>query len=153
MSMLLSTKSRYGIRALVDLSVHFKGKPVLLKDIAYRENIPLRYLENIFSKLRSAGILSSYKGKGGGFCLAKPPHSINLMEVVEVLEDNHILSLCISSPGSCSRSDICSSREVWVSLNETFRNFLRSISIEDLAGNYRKKVISGKLKANYIYKR
>jgi len=129
MSIILSTRSKYGIRGLCDLAAHFRGKPVLLKDIAAREEIPLRYLENIFSKLRNAGILLSWKGKGGGFGLARPPDRINLLEVIEILEENQILSSCVSSPEACKRSDTCGSREVWVSLNEILRNFLRSISI------------------------
>lgn len=68
--MAISTKSKYALRALIDLAVHYRGKPVLLKDIAKRENISIRYLENIFTKLRTAGLLKSYKGRGEDLHLA-----------------------------------------------------------------------------------
>ncbi len=130
--MVISTKSRYGLRALVDLVLHYKGKPVFLKDIAEREELSLRYLENIFTRLRTAGILKSCKGKGGGFFPARDPKDIQVLDIVEILEDSTAFSSCIDAPSSCKRSNTCISRDVWVSINNSFRESLASITIDDL---------------------
>ncbi|UCB45996.1 MAG: Rrf2 family transcriptional regulator [Spirochaetota bacterium] len=137
--MLISTRTRYGLRAILDLALHYSGKPVFLKDIALREGISRRYLENIFTKLRTAGILKSSKGRGGGFCLARDPAHINLLDIIEVLENNLAFSSCTEDPSSCERQEKCISREAWVSINESFKNSLDSITIADLIKNHARK--------------
>lgn len=134
--MTISTKSRYALRALIDLAVHYSGKPVLLKEIAKRENISLRYLENIFTKLRTAGLLKSVKGRGGGFLLARDPENINLLDIVLLLDGDTAISQCVDEPLACKRSKICITRGVWVDLNNNFREYLESVTLNNLMKEY-----------------
>ena len=130
--MMISTRSRYALRALIDLARHYNGTPVLLKDIAGREGISQRYLENIFTRLRSAGILKSSKGRNGGFYPARTPEQICLLDIVESLENNTSVCSCIDEPERCGKSDRCVSREAWAAVNESFRRSLASVCLSDL---------------------
>ena len=134
--MTISTKSKYALRALIDLAVHYRGKPVLLKDIAKRENLSIRYLENIFTKLRTAGLLKSYKGRGGGFSLAHDPVNINLLDIVLLLDGDTAISQCVDEPSACKRSKICITRGVWIDLNNNFREYLESVTLNNLIKEY-----------------
>jgi len=129
---MISTKTKYGIRALIDLVKHYQGMPIYLRDISRRENIPLRYLENIFYKLKKGGILLSTKGRGGGFELAKSPGEIKLSDIVEILESNYLPSRCVRSPNICDRSSRCNARGIWVKLGEKMKEFMDSITLEDI---------------------
>lgn len=133
----ISTKTRYGLRALIDLAAHSNGTPVLLKEIAGREEISTRYLENIFTKLRSAGILESCKGRGGGFYLAKNPENISILDIMEALDENTSFTRCIDFPSWCRKSGTCISREVWKKLNNQVRNSLALITIDSLVKEYK----------------
>jgi len=130
--MKISTKSRYGLRALTDLALHYMGKPILIKDIAKREDLSESYLENIFTKLRKVGILLSCKGRGGGFYLAKDPKDIKVLEIIQALEGKNSFSDCIDFPFYCKRSQACLSRDVWVMLNRRLKDTLSSITLYDL---------------------
>jgi Rrf2 family cysteine metabolism transcriptional repressor len=130
--MMVSTRSRYGLRALVDLMLHYTGSPILLKDIAKREGLSERYLENILTKLRTVGILKSSKGRKGGFYPAKSPEEIRLLDIVEALETDTAFSSCIDEPAVCKRSRRCMSREAWVTVNRSFRKTLAGVSLADL---------------------
>lgn len=134
--MIISTKSRYALRALIDLAAHYSGKPVLLKEIAKRENISIRYLENIFTKLRTAGLLKSVKGRGGGFLLARDPENINLLDIVLLLDGDTAISQCVGEPLACKRSKICVTRGVWVDLNNNLREYLESVTLNNLMKEY-----------------
>jgi Rrf2 family cysteine metabolism transcriptional repressor len=129
---MISTRSRYGLRALIDLIIHYKGKPVMLKDIASREGISERYLENIFTRLRTAGILKSSKGRKGGFYPARSAGDIRLLDIVETLEKDTAFSSCVDEPSACSRSRSCISREAWTTVNRSFRQSLEAVSLADL---------------------
>jgi Rrf2 family protein len=141
--MTISTKTKYALRALVDLAAHYKGKPVLLKEIAKREDISLRYLENIFTKLRRYGLLFSSKGRGGGFFLARDAADINLLEIVRFLEGETAVSDCVDELSSCTRADICITRGVWVNLNKIYTDYLESVTLKSLVENYKEQVVAG----------
>ena len=133
--MMISTRSRYGLRALIDLILHYEGKPVLLKDIARREGLSQRYLENIFTKLRTAGILNSSKGRKGGFYPALSPKEIRLLDIVETLENDTAFIACIDEPSACGRSKDCISRDAWLRVNRSFRRSLADVSLADIIQN------------------
>jgi Rrf2 family protein len=137
--MLFSTRTRYGLRAILDIALHYKGKPVLLREIALREGISIRYLENIFVKLRTAGILASSKGRGGGFCLSRDPAHIHLLDIIEVLEKDISFSTCTEDASSCRRSEYCISREAWIGINKSFKRSLDAITIADLIKKHARK--------------
>src|SRR4030042_3121186 len=114
--MRLSTKGRYGVRALLDVALHNETGPVLLKDIARRQDVSAQYLEHLISPLIKAGILRSRRGSRGGMSLGRTPDEINLSQVVEILEGSLAPVECVDNPEVCSRSSSCVTRDVWVEL-------------------------------------
>ncbi len=137
--MKLSTRSRYAVRAILDLSVHYKGEPVQIKDIAKREKLSIRYLENIFTQLKAAGIINSEKGRGGGFYLAKKPEKITMLDIVQSVEGNLSIVDCVDSPSKCKKASICVSREVWEKISVGVKEILKNITLNDLIQSYKKK--------------
>ena len=130
--MKLSTRTRYGTRALLDLARHQGDKLVQLKDIARRQNISLHYLEHIIAPLVGAGIVRSTRGARGGLQLTRRPGEIKLSEVVQLLEGAITPVDCVIDPGSCTRSGFCVTREVWGEMKKAIDTTLNSITLEDL---------------------
>jgi Rrf2 family cysteine metabolism transcriptional repressor len=138
--MKLSTKSRYAVRGLLDLAVNCNSEVGLIKDIANRQTISESYLENLFTVLRAAGLLESSRGRGGGFRLAKAPHQISVLEVIETLEGSISLTRCIDSPTHCSRSAYCVVRDVWRKSSENLKETFSSITLQDLLVDHKKRI-------------
>ncbi len=138
--MKISTKTRYTVRALLDLAVNDKGKPSQIKDIARRQDLSVRYLENLFSALRADGILTSSKGKGGGFSLSRAPSRINILDVIQAVEGKLILVSCIESDSFCQRYADCITRNIWKKANNRLKEFFKSITLKNLIEDYKKKV-------------
>src|SRR6266540_3371784 len=131
--MRLSTKAQYAVRALVDLSLHSDGDPVPLKEIARREDIPLNYLEQLFFRLKNGDIVSSVRGPGGGYLLARNSSLINIGEIIATVEEPLNPVACLDGgESSCSRVSQCITHNVWKGLGERIRGFLDSITLEDL---------------------
>ncbi len=138
--MKISTKTRYTVRALLDLAVNDKGKPSQIKDIARRQDLSTRYLENLFSALRADGILTSTKGKGGGFSLSRAPSRINLLDVIQAVEGKLILVNCIESASFCKRYADCITRDIWTNANKKLKELFKSITLKNLIEDYKKKI-------------
>ncbi|NLU53696.1 MAG: RrF2 family transcriptional regulator [Clostridiaceae bacterium] len=136
--MKISTKGRYGLRALVDLAVNSNGEHVALSEIADRQNISMNYLEQVFASLRKAGLINSVKGAQGGYIFAKSPSSITVGDVLRVLEGN--LSLADDSKGNFDEKSVeyCLKTMVWDRMENVINEFVDSIAIEDLANEYRR---------------
>ena len=130
--MKLSTRARYGTRALLDLARHQENKPVQMKDIAGRQNISLHYLEHIIAPLVGAGIVSSTRGAHGGLYLSRRPDQLKLSEVIKLLEGTITPVDCVNDPESCARSDCCVTREVWGEIEKAIDKTLNSITLQDL---------------------
>jgi len=128
----LSTRTRYGTRALLDLARHQGDKLVQLKDIARRQNISLHYLEHIIAPLVGAGIVRSMRGARGGLQLTRHPGEIKLSEVVQLLEGAITPVDCVIDPESCTRSGFCVTREVWGEMKKAIDNTLKVITLQDL---------------------
>ncbi len=137
--MKLSTRARYGTRALLDLAVQEKRGPVLLKDIARRQQISLQYLEHLITPLITAGIVWSTRGPRGGISLAKPPAEIRLGEVIQLLEGSIAPVECVDSPGVCPRSQICATRDIWGELKKAMNGVLESTTLQDLVERQKSK--------------
>ncbi len=137
--MKLSTKGRYGTRALLDLALHGGKEPGLLKDIAQREQIPLKYLAHLVTPLIAAGIVRSTRGQKGGVWLAKLPQEIRLSEVIQLLEGSIAPAECVINPEVCSRSKFCVTRDIWSEMKEAMNGFLESTTLQDLVERHRKK--------------
>ncbi len=137
--MKLSTKTRYVVRALVDLAVNYNGSPVQIKDIAKRELLSVRYLENLFTVLRAGGILKSEKGHGGGFKLGKKPEDISLLDVVELIEGKVVIVDCLADGSLCEIKSDCITHDVWEEINNAIIDILKKTTIADLMKKYRAK--------------
>jgi Rrf2 family protein len=130
--MKLSTKGRYGVRLMFDLALHYGDGAVSLKDVAKRQAISEKYLWHLIPPLKNAGLINSTRGSRGGYVLAKPPHLINLKEILQVLEGSMCLVECADQPSLCKRSGSCVAREVWAEVTEKMLQALASFTLEGM---------------------
>ncbi len=134
--MRLTTKSRYGTRLILDIAVYGTKKPVPLSDVSKRQNISLKYLEQLSRKLRDAGIINSQRGPFGGHMLAKPPAEISIGDIVRVLEESTAITDCAEleekTCGVCNKAGECLSRWVWVEASKAMFDCLDNINIKSL---------------------
>ena len=130
--MKLSTKGRYAARAMLDLALHFGEGPVMVKDISRREEISDRYLEQLLTPLKAAGLVRAIRGAHGGFTLAKPPSEIRLIEIIQIMEGSTAPVECVDDAQICSRSSFCVTRRVWAEIKKTTDTALESITLQDL---------------------
>ena len=137
--MKLSTRGRYGSRLLLDVAFHQEQGPVLLRDIARRQQISLPYLKHLIAPLVSGGILRSARGAKGGLLLLKSPEEIKLSEVIQLLEGPIAPVECVDDPGVCERSLSCATRDVWVSLRRAMDGVLEATTLRDLMERQREK--------------
>jgi Rrf2 family cysteine metabolism transcriptional repressor len=135
----LSTRARYGTRALLDLARHEGKKPVQLKEIARRQNISLHYLEHIIAPLVAAGIVRSIRGARGGLRLTRQPGDIKLSEVIQLLEGTITPVDCIGNPESCERAGICVTRDIWCEMKKAIDTTLDSVTLRDLVERQKRK--------------
>ncbi len=142
--MKLSTKVRYGTRAMVDLAMHQGERPVLVKAIAERQSLSKKYLESLLAALKTAGLLRSVRGAKGGYLLARTPDEITLEMVTNALDGPLALTDCIDTPSVCGQARDCVTRELWRDLTDALRAKLREITLADLAKRCAKK--EGKLR-------
>jgi len=111
--MKLSTRGRYGVRLMMDLALRYGDGPILLKDIAKRQEISEKYLWQLINPLKTAGLVNSLRGAHGGYILGKAPEAISLKEILLVLEGSLSLVDCVDNPSLCERSSSCVCRDVW----------------------------------------
>ncbi|MFC1873599.1 RrF2 family transcriptional regulator, partial [Chloroflexota bacterium] len=130
--MKLSTRGRYGTRALLDLALHQHEEPILLKDIAKRQQISVRYLQHLVTPLTAGGILRTTRGPRGGVALAKPPEEIRLDEVIKLLEGSIAPVECVNNPEICARSASCVTRDIWSEVKNAINDVLEATTLLDL---------------------
>ncbi len=131
--MRISTKAQYAVRAMVDLSIHSNGRPVALKEISLREEIPLNYLEQLFFRLKKGKIVASVRGPGGGYVLARPGSLIKVGEIVATVEEPLNPVSCLDDGvAACPRISRCVTHNVWQGLGERIKGFLDAINLEEL---------------------
>ena len=117
---------------MLDLAEHYGQGPVLLKDIAEREEISVKYLEQLMGSLRAAGLVRSTRGSRGGYALSRPPSSINLHEILLVLEGSLAPVECVREPQLCPRSRRCVMRDVWTDVDTSFERILKAKTLESM---------------------
>jgi Rrf2 family protein len=138
-SMKISTRGRYVTRALLDLALHKGEEPVLLKDIAQRQQISLRYLEHLITPLIAAGIVQSTRGPKGGVSLIKPPEEIRLSEVIQLVEGSTAPVECVDNPEMCTRSELCVTRDIWGEIKKAIDGVLESTTLQDLVEQQKRR--------------
>ena len=129
--MRLTTKGRYAVTAMIDLTLHAKNKPISLAEISSRQSISLSYLEQLFSKLRHSGLVSSVRGPGGGYHLAMPSDEIFVAQIINAVNESIDTTSC-RGRGDCQGGEICLTHSLWQDLSVQIHQFLNSISLADL---------------------
>lgn len=140
--MKFSTRTRYGLRALIELVGHYGNGALSIRDIAEEQQISRNYLEALFNSLKVAGLLISKRGPGGGWVLTRPPSEITLSDVLRALEGNLGVVDCIDFPGTCARSGSCPTREIYEEVSYAIIAVLDRHNLESL---HRRKVDIDKL--------
>jgi len=129
----LSTKTRYGARAMAELAVAYPGRSLTLREIAERQHLSTKYLEQIMRALGSAGLTRSVRGVHGGYTLAKSPECITLADVFHALEGSLAPVDCVDAPELCAMREACPTRSVWVEVKEAVESVLEGTTLQDLA--------------------
>ena len=118
---------------MIDLADHHgNGSPVILRDVADRQQISKRYLEQLATSLRDASLVSTSQGRGGGYALIRSPNEIWVSEIIEASIGQVNVVGCVSNPKVCSRSESCPSRRMWELLNNRINNVFESVTLADL---------------------
>lgn len=132
MSLKLSTKCRYGARAILEIAKNYGKSPTKRKDIALTQEISESYLENILLALKNNGLIDTVRGAQGGYTLGRPPSSITLFQIVEALEGSLDLVDCLAGGTSCDRIQKCTMRGVWSSLKKAMEEALSRVTLQEL---------------------
>ena len=127
--MKLSTRGRYGTRMMLDLAQHQGEGPVQIGEIAKRQDISVKYLEQLIIPLKKANYIKSIRGPKGGHMLAIPPEKITVGEIVRILEGGIDLTECIGNPDNCPRSSHCVTRDIWAETTDVIYDKLNSITL------------------------
>ena len=142
--MKISTKGRYGLKAMLDIAVYSSSENVTLKNVSERENISEKYLEQIFSALRKNGLVNSKKGAQGGYTLSKSMSKITVGDILRVLEGD--LLVVQEDETEKDIMDKCIQKNIWDKLNSSINSIVNSITLEDLFYEYNKET-----NPEYIY--
>jgi Rrf2 family cysteine metabolism transcriptional repressor len=124
---------------MLELALHYGGKPVLMRSIAEKQDLSRKYLHALLTTLKSAGLVRSIRGSSGGYVLAKPPSQIRVNDVVAVLEGSLSLTDCVEDPTTCSRSSKCATHELWGEVSQSIEKLLAEVTLEDLVNRHAAK--------------
>lgn len=138
--MKLSTRGRYGTRALLELALNEGKGPISLRDIAYNQEISLQYLEHLITPLIAGGMVKSTRGAKGGVSLAKPAREIKLIDILSLLEGSNSPVECVDKPETCSRSGYCITRDIWNEVKDAIDDVLSSVTLQEIAERQRHKL-------------
>lgn len=129
--MRLTTKGRYAVTAMLDLAFHSRVRPVTLTDIATRQTISLSYLEQLFSRLRRAGLVVGVRGPGGGYKLNRDATQVSISEIILAVDEQVDLTNC-EKKGNCKDGHQCLTHDLWMGLSQTVSDYLEGISLGEL---------------------
>ena len=152
--MRLSTQSRYGVRAIFDIAYNSEGLETQVKEISRRQGISQRYLEQIFQKLKRAGIVGSKRGPSGGYFLNKKPDDITVGEIIRITEGSITPVLCVNPEDSsqpCERSGECVTRIIWNEAGKRLTEYFDSVTIKDLCKLAGERGIKKDLDKRFMY--
>ncbi len=131
--MKITTKGRYALRVMIDLAIHSNGKYISLKDIANRQEISNKYLEQIIAMLNKAGYLKTARGNNGGYQLAKKPSEYTIGDILRATEGELAPAYCLTEDGECEKKENCKTFSFWKGLDDTINQYMDSKTLEDLA--------------------
>lgn len=135
--MKLSTKGRYGVKAMFELALNYGNEPISIKSIAEKQAISEYYLEQLFGTLRKAGLITSSRGAMGGYVLSKPPNEVSAADILNVLEGPIEISECISDDlMNCSKADYCATRLLWLKISSSVNDVINSVTLQDMVNDY-----------------
>ncbi len=130
--MKLSSRTRYGMRAMLELALEYGKKPLQIKAIADREDISNKYLEQLIAMLKSSGLVRSIRGPRGGYMLARPPAEIYLKDIFVTLEGPITPVECLEHSEYCPRCTDCATRQIWDEIQNAIMDVLKSRTLKDL---------------------
>jgi Rrf2 family protein len=131
--MKFNTKTRYGIRTMIELAMHWNSRGVFQKDISERQEISLKYLDQIIASLKASGLIVKSNGRMSGYVLTKDPERISVYDVYKAFEPELAIIDCLAGEGICKRDRLCAVREFWNELNKIIVEYLESTKLIDLA--------------------
>ncbi len=130
--MKISTKGRYALRVMIDLALNSDGNFISLKEIAKRQDITVKYLEQIVALLNKAGFLETARGNAGGYKLAKEPKDYIVGDILRATEGDLAPIICLTEDGACQRKQICKTYSFWKGLDDVINDYIDSKTLEDL---------------------
>ena len=130
--MKLSTRGRYGTRLMVDLAQNYAAGPIPLAEIADRQDLSVKYLEQLIIPLKAAGLIRSVRGRRGGYTLSRKPAKISVGQIIDTVEGDLALVDCVADPEICERSDDCPTRSIWAKMTDLLERNLYSTSLQDI---------------------
>jgi Rrf2 family iron-sulfur cluster assembly transcriptional regulator len=133
--MKLTTRGRYAVTAMLDLALHGREKPISLADISGRQEISLSYLEQLFAKLRRGDLVTSVRGPGGGYRLARSGGAICVAEIIDAVDESVDVTNC-NGQGNCHHGEVCLTHHLWQDLSSQIHAFLSQISLADLVDRH-----------------
>ncbi len=137
--MKLSTRARYGLRAMLELAESYGDGPVLARTIAAKQEISDKYLHSLLTMLTHAGLVRSVRGAGGGYTLTRHPSKITVCEVVKILEGSLSLVECVKDEGVCERASDCPARDIWGDVSRAIDRALSNLTLENVVARAQKK--------------
>ena len=129
--MRLTTKGRYAVTAMIDLAYHSEENPITLTDIAKRQTISLSYLEQLFARLRRGGMVKGIRGPGGGYKLNRDSNEISIADIIAAVDEDVDSTKC-KGKKNCHDEHTCLTHDLWAGLSDQIRDYLSSISLQDL---------------------
>ena len=129
--MKLTTKGRYAVTAMLDVALHDAAGPVALADIAERQQLSVTYLEQLFTRLRRRGLVTSMRGPGGGYRLSRSPEAISVADVISAVDESVDVTLC-GGRGQCHQDSRCLTHDLWSELSAKLHEFLSQRSLADV---------------------
>ena len=148
--MRLTTKGRFAVTAMIDLALNAQNNAVKLNSISERQQISLSYLEQLFSKLRRAGLVESIRGPGGGYILGRDAGEINIAQIIAAAEDELDATLC-KGKANCQSGAPCLTHNLWENLNHTINTYLSSVTLAGLLAQQQPDKNTQIVKITHIY--
>jgi Rrf2 family protein len=151
--MRITTMTRYGMRAVFDIAYYYEDMPIHTNDISLRQEIPVRYLEQILYRLKKADFIKTHRGPTGGYSLAKEPHMITLGDICRAVDEPLDPVCCVDNEPRrfkpCNRAEQCVTKPIWIEVGRRIKDYFDSVTIADLCEDAAKKKIKKDLSNSF----